>query len=97
MVGDVHYVYALHEKFSNVPFYIGVTRNPTQRLQSHRAAANGTRQDSLTGCGIKGADISMRLLCNADERHTAELIERCLIEHYKISLINKKQLYRTRS
>ena len=89
-----HHVYSLHDGFSNVPFYIGVTLRPAQRLSSHKAAANGTRQDSLTGCGIKASNISMRLLCSCDERHIAELIERCLIEHYKIAVINKKQRYR---
>ena len=89
-----HHVYGLYDGFSNVPFYIGVTANPKARLWAHKAAADGKRQDSLTGCGVKGKDISMRLLAQCDERHTAELIEDCLIEHYKIVVVNKKQLYK---
>ena len=90
----MHHVYGLHAGFSNTPFYIGVTSSPKKRLWSHRAAADGKRQDSLTGCGVKGREISMRLLCETDDRCTAELIERCLIEHYKIVIVNKKQLYK---
>lgn len=88
------HVYGLYNELCNVPFYIGVTLYPKRRLNAHRAAANGTRRDSINGCGVKGADISMRLLAYCDERHTAELIEKCLIEHYKIAIVNKKQLYK---
>lgn len=91
---DITYVYGLYEGFSNVPFYIGVTVDPKDRLWCHKAAADGKRQDALTGCGIKSSDISMRLLANCDERHTAELIEQCLIEHYDIVVVNKKRLYK---
>lgn len=89
----MHHVYALHDGFSNTPFYIGVTQHPKRRLWAHRRAAEGKRQDSLTGCGVKSEDISMRLLAQCDERHTAELIETCLIEHYKLVIVNKKQVY----
>lgn len=94
IVIDQHFVYALHEGIANQPFYVGVTQHPKRRLWAHRAAADGKRQDSLTGCGIKGKDISMRVLCQSDARETAELIERCLIEHYKIIIINRRQVYR---
>jgi predicted GIY-YIG superfamily endonuclease len=87
-----HYVYSLHEGFSNQPFYVGVTEHPKRRLNAHKAAADGRRQDSLTGCGIKSADISMRILAACDERHTAELIEQCLIEHYRLIIINQKRV-----
>ncbi len=88
------YVYGLYEKFSNVPFYIGVTATPSRRLWAHKAAADGKRQDSLTGCGVKSKDISMRLLAQCDDRSSAELIEKCLIEHFKLIIVNKKQVYR---
>lgn len=88
------HVYGLYDGFSNVPFYIGVTNSPKKRLWAHRAAADGKRQDSLTGCGVKGSDISMRLLAKCDDRCTAELIEDCLIEHFKIVIVNKKKLYK---
>lgn len=89
-----HYVYALHDGVSSFPFYVGVTQHPRRRLSAHKAAADGRRKDSLTGCGIKGKDISMRILCSSDERHVAELIESCMIEHYKIVIINRKQIYK---
>lgn len=94
MTEKVTYVYGLYEGFSNVPFYIGVSVDPKDRLWCHRAAADGKRQDALTDCGVKGEDISMRLLAECDTRYNAELIEDCLIEHYGIVVINKKRLYK---
>lgn len=92
---EMTHVYGLYANLSNKPFYVGITAHPKRRLWAHRAAADGKRQDSLTGCGFKGKDIEMRLLAECDERHNAELIERCLIEHYKIIVINKKQLFKS--
>lgn len=89
-----HFVYSLHESVNSQPFYVGVTSHPKRRLWAHKAAADGKRQDSLTGCGIKGKDISMRVLCASDARETAELIERCLINHYSIVIVNRRQVYR---
>lgn len=78
------WVYGLYERFSNVPFYIGISIEPRKRLWAHKAAAGGTRKDTLTGCGVKPGDITMRLLAQCDDRANAETIEQALQVHYKI-------------
>lgn len=78
------WVYGLYEGFSNTPFYIGISIEPKKRLWAHRAAAAGTRRDTLTGCGVKPGDITMRLLAECDNRANAELIETALQTHYEI-------------
>jgi predicted GIY-YIG superfamily endonuclease len=88
----VTHVYGLYEGFSNHPFYIGITFEPKRRLWAHRAAADGKRTDSLTGCGVKGADISMRLLAQCDDRAHAETIERALQAHYKLKIVTTERL-----
>jgi predicted GIY-YIG superfamily endonuclease len=85
-----HYVYGLYEGFANHPFYIGVTQHPKRRLWAHKAALDGKRQDSLTGCGVKSADVSMRLLATCDDRANAETIEAALTQHYAIIIVNRK-------
>lgn len=89
----ITHVYGLYEGFSNVPFYIGVTYEPKRRLWAHRAAADGKRNDSLTGCGIPGSEISMRLLAQCDDRAHAETIERALQEFYGIIVVQREELY----
>lgn len=93
----VSYVYGLYEGFSNIPFYIGVTMDPKGRLGSHRRAAAGTRQDSLTGCGVKPEEISMRLLAQCDDRANAETIEKALQSHYGIDVVKQEKLVRRKS
>lgn len=88
----INYVYGLYEGFSNLPFYIGVTMYPKRRLGAHRSAAKGTRTDSLTGCGVKPEDISMRLLANCDDRGNAETIEKALQSHYGIRVVKQERL-----
>lgn len=88
----VTYVYGLYEGFSNHPFYIGVTFEPKRRLWAHRAAADGKRVDSLTGCGVKGADISMRLLAECDDRAHAEMIEKALQQYHKVKIVTVERL-----
>lgn len=88
------HVYGLYEGFSNRPFYIGVTVEPKKRLWAHRAAADGKRQDSLTGCGISGRDITMRLLAQCDDRAHAETIEKALQHHFGVIVIVKEELKR---
>lgn len=86
------YVYGLYEGFSNHAFYIGVTVSPKSRLNSHRAAADGRRQDSLTGCGIKAADISMRIMATCDDRGHAETIEKALQAFLGVKVVNTTRL-----
>lgn len=86
------YVYGLYEGFSNVAFYIGVTIAPKRRLSAHKAAADGRRVDSLSGCGVKGDDISMRILATCDDRANAETIERALWAHYEIKIVKRERL-----
>jgi predicted GIY-YIG superfamily endonuclease len=88
------YVYGLYEGFSNVPFYIGVSMEPKRRLSAHRSAANGKRKDSLTGCGVRGEDISMRLLASCDDRGNAETIEKALQKHYELHIVKTERLIR---
>jgi len=90
----ITYVYGLYEGFSNVPFYIGVSMHPKRRLSAHRAAADGKRKDSLTGCGIKAAEISMRLLAECDDRGNAETIEKALQSFYELSVVTSERLVR---
>lgn len=91
------HVYGLYEGFSNRPFYIGVTVDPKKRLWSHRAAANGKRVDSLTGCGVKGEDITMRLLAQCDDRSNAETIEKALQSFFDVIVITQGRLVPKRS
>lgn len=86
------HVYGLYDGFSNVPFYIGVTVHPKRRLSAHKAAADGRRKDSLTGCGVKAADISMRLLAACDDRGNAETIEKALQKHYDLHIVKVERL-----
>lgn len=86
------HVYALYEGFSNIAFYIGVTVEPKRRLSSHKAAADGRRVDSLTGCGVKGDDISMRILATCDDRANAETIEKALQKFLDIKVVNTTRL-----
>ena len=88
----ITYVYGLYEGFSNVPFYIGVSMHPKRRLSAHRAAADGKRRDSLTGCGVKANDISMRLLAECDDRGNAETIERALQHYYGLKIVTTEKL-----
>ncbi len=88
------FVYGLYEGFSNVPFYVGVSMHPKRRLSAHRAAADGRRKDSLTGCGVKSADISMRLLAVCDDRGYAETIETALQKHYNLHVVKVERLVR---
>ena len=90
----VTYVYGLYEGFSNLPFYIGVTHDPKRRLWCHKAAAGGKRKDSLTGCGVKPDDISMRLLANCDDRGHALTIEKALQKHYDLHIVETKTLFK---
>lgn len=87
------HVYGLYEGFSNRPFYIGVTVNPKQRLNAHKAALDGRRRDSLTGCSVKAAECSMRLLAQCDDRAHAETIEKALQAHYGINVVRQEKLY----
>lgn len=88
----ITHVYGLYDGFSNQPFYIGVTYNPTSRLNAHRRAAGGHRTDSLTGCGVKPEAISMRLLAQCDDRGHAETIEKALQSHYGIHVVKQERL-----
>ena len=88
----ITYVYGLYEGFSNHPFYIGVTYTPKRRLWAHRAAADGKRTDSLTGCGVSGADISMRLLAECDDRANAETIEKALQKFHGLHIVTVEKL-----
>lgn len=88
----ITYVYGLYEGFSNVPFYIGVSMHPNKRLNAHKAAADGRRRDSLTGCGIKAKDISMRLLAECDDRGNAETIEKALQQYYGLHIVKTEKL-----
>jgi len=90
----ITYVYGLYEGFSNVPFYIGVSMHPKRRLSAHRAAADGRRRDSLTDCGIKASDISMRLLAECDDRGNAETIEKALQAYYNLHIVTQERLVR---
>lgn len=92
----ITYVYGLYEGFSNHPFYIGVTVDPKSRLWSHRAAADGRRKDSLTGCGIKGSEISMRLLAECDDRANAETIEKALQQFHGLHVVKTERLVMSR-
>lgn len=88
----ITYVYGLYEAFSNHPFYIGVTYTPKRRLWAHRAAADGKRVDSLTGCGVKGDDISMRLLAQCDDRGHAEMVEKALQQYHGLKVVTTEKL-----
>lgn len=88
----ITHVYGLYEGFSNHPFYIGITYEPKRRLWAHRAAADGKRTDSLTGCGVKGADISMRLLAQCDDRAHAETIEKALQKYHGLHIVTVEKL-----
>jgi predicted GIY-YIG superfamily endonuclease len=90
----IAYVYGLYEGFKNIPFYIGVTEYPKRRLWAHKAALDGKRQDSLTGCGVKSVDVTMRLLANCDDRAHAEVIEKALINFYHLAIVNKKAYFK---
>ena len=87
------FVYALYEGFSNHPFYVGVSMHPKKRLSAHRSAADGKRKDSITGFNVKGADISMRLLAECDDRGNAETIERALQVHWGLHIIRQERLF----
>lgn len=86
------HVYALYEGFSNHPFYVGVTMYPAKRLWAHRAAADGKRKDALTGCGVEGKNISMRLLAQCDDRAHAETIEKALQIHFGVKVVKQERL-----
>ena len=88
------YVYGLYQGFSNRPFYIGVSMHPKRRLNAHKAAADGRRRDSLSGCGIPSAEISMRLLAECDDRGNAETIEQALQKHYDLHIVKVERLVR---
>jgi predicted GIY-YIG superfamily endonuclease len=87
-------VYGLYEGFSNTPFYIGVTMHPKRRLADHKSAAGGKRRDSLTGCGVKPEDITMRLLATCDDRGNAETIEKALQAFWKLHVVKTERLVR---
>lgn len=86
------YVYALYDGFSNLPFYIGVSVSPKRRLNAHKSALDGKRKDSLTGCKVKSANLTMRLLAQCDDRANAEVIEKALWAHYGIKVVKQERL-----
>lgn len=86
------FVYGLYERFSNHPFYVGITSTPKRRLWCHKAALDGKRKDSLTGCAVKSEDVSMRLLAQCDDRANAETIEKALWTHYGIRVVKQEKL-----
>lgn len=90
--GRITYVYGLYEGFSNQPFYIGVTVEPKRRLSSHKAALDGKRRDSLTGCSVRSVECSMRLLAQCDDRGHAETIERALQHHHGLKIVATERL-----
>lgn len=90
--GRITYVYGLYDGFSNVPFYIGVTVKPKQRLNAHKAALDGRRRDSLTGCTVKSDECSMRLLAQCDDRGHAMTIENALQVHYGLKIVTTERL-----
>ena len=92
MVGRTTYVYGLYEGFSNIPFYVGVTVTPKRRLSAHKAALDGRRKDSLSGCKVKADDCSMRLFAECDDRGNAETIERALQHHYGLKIVTVEKL-----
>lgn len=90
--GQITYVYGLYEGFSNVPFYVGVTVTPKRRLSAHKAALDGRRRDSLSGCTVKSDECSMRLLAQCDDRGHAETIEHALQAHYGLKIVTTERL-----
>lgn len=89
---NLTHVYGLYDGFSNRPFYVGVTNDPKRRLWCHKAALDGKRQDSLTGCTVNSADVTMRLLATCDDRANAETIEKALWSHYGLKIVKQERL-----
>lgn len=87
------YVYGLYNEFDNHPFYVGVTFTPKSRLRAHKAALDGKRRDSLTGCSVKSVDLSMRLLAECDDRAHAETIEKALHKYYDLHIVTVEELH----
>lgn len=81
------FVYGLYDGLSNQAFYVGITSSPKKRLWCHKAALDGKRKDSLTGCAVKSAGVTMRLFAACDDRANAEMIEKALQRFLDIKVI----------